>query len=303
MLKPYNLNELQGYSNKAISKLIYTKIKSDKSDQVKILSISNDIKYINDREVLDKVLQSLNSNGLFKQPNSQAEYFKRNLYSLNYSDKENTIFEALFYSLFFKNTINIITFFSTTGKQLPELITKVRSKNLYHNFDDVLEYYKKRTILFYIDYANKLPSKEKEDFLLMMKNSALNSDYLNNSETYIDEVRLLKEHINSKIQTTIKDDKDHIWFKVGLCFAKGKAQELYKKVKTEKGHFKKITLELGFKPTDRPYFSETISNSHPSDKNIYSDFKKLDLIHRHCLKDKISLADDFITAYNKLKPF
>lgn len=96
-------------------------------------------------------------------------------------------------------------------------------------------------------------------------------------------------------------DKTRTWFKVGLLFAKGNVQELYIKYKSEKGHFKKITLELGFKKTDRPYFSETINNSSNGNKNIYSDLSKMKKIRNHCKKNEILICDDFDKNFNALK--
>lgn len=91
------------------------------------------------------------------------------------------------------------------------------------------------------------------------------------------------------------------WFKVGLFFANGKAQELYKRYKSEKGHFTKITLELGFKKTDRPYFSETINNTTTDRKNIFNDVKKMTIIHKYCLEKSIPLSIDFISVLNDLQ--
>lgn len=95
--------------------------------------------------------------------------------------------------------------------------------------------------------------------------------------------------------------KSTIWFKVGLLFANGEVQRLYKKYKSEKGHFKKITLELGFKETDRPYFSETINNSTKSPKNIYKSSKNMNIIFDFCLRNNISINDDFMSIYNALQ--
>lgn len=91
-----------------------------------------------------------------------------------------------------------------------------------------------------------------------------------------------------------KNFKDRIWFKVGLKFATGEAQNLYEKYKLEKGHFVKIALELGFKKSDRPYFSSSIGNSIRGDKNIFSTNDKLLKIRDHCLSNKISICEDFL---------
>ena len=104
-------------------------------------------------------------------------------------------------------------------------------------------------------------------------------------------------------QKTVKKDnyKNKIWFKVGLEFAKGAAQKLYSLNKDKKGHFKIITDELGFKPTDRPYFSETIGNHTDRSQNIYNDFNKMHKIFQHCQDNNISVVEDFTNQYNKLQ--
>lgn len=103
-------------------------------------------------------------------------------------------------------------------------------------------------------------------------------------------------------ETKIKDpSKTRTWFKVGLLFAKGEVQELYEKYKSHKGHFKKITLELGFKATDRPYFSETINNSTNNTKNIYNNFAKMKKIRDYCKKNEILICKDFDNNFNALQ--
>jgi hypothetical protein len=109
-----------------------------------------------------------------------------------------------------------------------------------------------------------------------------------------------KETIDSNKNETAKDENKG-WFKVGLFFANGEAQKLYKKYKSEKGHFKKITLELGFKESDRPYFSETINNSTKNPKNIFKSSKKMKIIIDHCEKNNIPINDDFMSVFNTLQ--
>lgn len=91
------------------------------------------------------------------------------------------------------------------------------------------------------------------------------------------------------------------WFKVGLLFANGAAQKLYLKYKADKGHFKKITLELGFKDTDRPHFSETFNNSTDHPKNIYRNLEQLEKIHNYCADNNILIDADFLSNFNALK--
>lgn len=91
-----------------------------------------------------------------------------------------------------------------------------------------------------------------------------------------------------------EDLVNETWFQIGLTFATGRAQDLYKKYKQERGHFTKITLKLGFKETFRPYFSETINNSKEDYKNIYSNREKLELIYTYCQAKNIEVCPDFL---------
>lgn len=95
--------------------------------------------------------------------------------------------------------------------------------------------------------------------------------------------------------------KDNLWFRIGLLFAKGIAQDTYKKkFKGKKGEFKLITLELGFKESDRPYFSDTIGGNSSRPQNIYSNKKYMTILFDYCTKNEIEMCSDFESAYNKI---
>ena len=66
----------------------------------------------------------------------------------------------------------------------------------------------------------------------------------------------------------------------------------YQKLKYE------ITLELKFKNSDRPYFSETLQNTTTSNKNIYSNQKKISAIYDYCIKNEILIVKEFTDAIN-----
>lgn len=146
--------------------------------------------------------------------------------------------------------------------------------------------------------------------------SSLDAEYLNQKEKqrckemqidfYCHYAMLKKHEMIHFIDDLLKTDsnksyKNQVWFKVGLLFAKGKVQKLYHKYKSESGHFKKITLELGFKESDRPYFSETINNSTDNPKNIYRDLNKMKKIHNHCEKNEILMCEDFTKIFKELQ--
>ena len=96
------------------------------------------------------------------------------------------------------------------------------------------------------------------------------------------------------LEPEVIDFKEKQPFKIGLKFATGEPQELYKKYKKEKGHFKMICLELGFKESDRPYFSETLPNTSRSNKNLFNNVTLLKQIANHCGNLQIDMCEDFL---------
>ena len=101
-------------------------------------------------------------------------------------------------------------------------------------------------------------------------------------------------------ETKIKDYKDAIWFKTGIKLATGEAFELYEKYKNDKGHFSKICLELGFKKTDRPYFSATIQDNI-SDKNTFANKDKLQKLHKELTEKNLLFGTFFLEKYNQIE--
>ena len=90
------------------------------------------------------------------------------------------------------------------------------------------------------------------------------------------------------------DFKEKTPFKIALKFATGEAQELYEKHKVDKGHFKIICLKLGFKETDRPYFSETLPNTSNGNKNLFKNLGLIKQVVKHCNSEQIAMCKDFL---------
>jgi hypothetical protein len=88
-------------------------------------------------------------------------------------------------------------------------------------------------------------------------------------------------------------------FKVALKFATGEAQELYKNSKHLRGQFKIICLQLGFKGTDRPYFSETF-NQNNSDKNLFRNVDLMQYVFKYCENENINVCQDFLLKIKQL---
>ncbi len=157
------------------------------------------------------------------------------------------------------------------------------------------------------NYSNYLTFFESTTSFIQAK-YFLYKDLLENEIKNIENESKAEQEINNS-ETSISNKtkmEERIWFKVGILFAKGTPQKLYSKYKNEKSHFKKITLELGFKETDRPYFSQTINNSTKltsnDDKNIYKKYDKMEQIYNYCTSNKINICPQFITQFNQIKP-
>lgn len=97
----------------------------------------------------------------------------------------------------------------------------------------------------------------------------------------------------------VKDYQDKIWFKTGVKLATGEAFDLYDKYKLNRGHFTKICLELGFKQSDRPYFSATIQNND-SDKNTFANKDKLQKLYKHLTENNLNFGTKFLEKYNQI---
>jgi hypothetical protein len=103
---------------------------------------------------------------------------------------------------------------------------------------------------------------------------------------------------NNTAPKKVKDYKKHIWFTTGIKLATGEAYDLYNKY--NKGHFKKICLELGFKETDRPYFSDTI-NENTGDKNTFANPDKVKKLHQYLTENNLNCGAVFLSKYNQIE--
>jgi hypothetical protein len=90
-----------------------------------------------------------------------------------------------------------------------------------------------------------------------------------------------------------KINTDSLWFKVGLFFANGQISQLIENYKNiTMPNFTAISKELG-NTNYRPYISESINNTNISDKNIFSNNRKVQAIIKYCEINNIIISDDF----------
>lgn len=127
-------------------------------------------------------------------------------------------------------------------------------------------------------------------------------DFIENSINKLKNIKTEIIDLSDNVATKkVKDYKECIWFKTGVKMATGEAYALYNKYKLDKGHFIKICLELGFKETDRPYFSDTI-NDNNSDKNTFANKDKLKKLHKHLTENGLTFGTEFLKKYNQIEP-
>jgi hypothetical protein len=193
--------------------------------------------------------------------------------------------------------------FSTTNEQISHKVYSRVKRDLFKLNDGRI------TLGYTLGENNKMLSEIREKYklkyALILKKDSFFKNGINGGEFYkaweiiLHNPTLFEQFFKEKAepdnqqQKVTKNTSGFIWFKIGVLFAKGKIQELYNLYKGDKGHFLKITKELGFKHTSRPYISETLNNTTPSDKNLYSNKSKMLDIEKYCKKEGISICDDF----------
>ena len=121
---------------------------------------------------------------------------------------------------------------------------------------------------------------------------------------------------NTSTPKKVKDYKDTIWFTTGIKLATGEAFDLYEKYKNDKGHFTKICSELGFKESDRTFFSTTINDIKPkvvfdnkgkklplekNNKNTFADKDKLQKLHKELTEKNLPFGAVFLEKYNQIE--
>jgi hypothetical protein len=161
----------------------------------------------------------------------------------------------------------------------------------YNDLLDIQEY-AKRTILrgmdIYFDFIHSPNNKyQVKDKIPSQVYAQLLYEYYNwlNSSFKSDEDNLL---INIE-----KINIDSLWFKVGLFFANGQISQLIENYKNfTMPNFTAISKELG-NINYRPYISESINNTNISDKNIFSNNRKVQTIIKYCEINNIIISEDF----------
>ena len=99
----------------------------------------------------------------------------------------------------------------------------------------------------------------------------------------------LDEKLNIK---KIKDITKEYWFIIGIKFATGEMDKVYKK---NRNNATQTAIELGNK-NYRPYVSDTYGNNNKaSNKNLFSSRNKMIAIIDYCEKNNLTVTPDFIS--------
>lgn len=98
-------------------------------------------------------------------------------------------------------------------------------------------------------------------------------------------------------RNTKKDKTKEIWFIVGVKFATGEMQKLYKEMNSNATQTAKYLGNNSF----RPFISESVSNTNEKPQNIYSRKRNdIDLILEYCKTNNLEVCQDFKDKINQI---
>ncbi|MDI5898397.1 hypothetical protein [Flavobacterium yafengii] len=196
-------------------------------------------------------------------------------------------------------------------------IKRQEDKQYQREFHEFLYKNPNATEDFYINYRIRITEKllvEYENTADFIKGEELDGKELVNGILITTKTGTASEHImfykevvflKGKLKqlealqkaSEINNEKETT-FLTGLKFATGEAQELYKKSKIS---FEKLAINLGFKNTDRPYFSATINNNRGI-KNLYNNPKVVIQIYNYCVENKTVMCEEFLSKHHQIEP-
>jgi hypothetical protein len=200
---------------------------------------------------------------------------------------------------------NVIDFYDGEKFGLRNFITQFESEFERHNNQKIIEFIKSN-----LNNTSIYNNRDFGYFSVEIENfNKYQSLYLH-VLMYFDFIKI-KDFLNSKFNHNYpienylktnepqqKDKTKQLWFNIGLSIANGKAQSEYNKNKNTS--FEKIATNLGFKKTDKTYFSNTLQNTGEQ-KDIYSNIDKMNLLFDYCKKNEIEMCEIFINKYNEIK--
>lgn len=187
-------------------------------------------------------------------------------------------------------------------KSISQLSINIEYLIFNNEFDKALKFKEliKVQIESIIDYIKHAFFIHIETTPIYKKLNDLKLEFENQSKFDIEKIKLI--NLNSDNTSTnkpkIKDKTKELWFKIGLSFAEGKPQSI--KYNDKKISFEKIGTDLGFKVSDKTYFSNTLQNTK-NIKNIYNSFDKMKLLYDYCIEKNIDMCEDFVGKYKELE--
>lgn len=143
-----------------------------------------------------------------------------------------------------------------------------------------------------------------ENLVYNLNKRDLSESFTTFKELVLSKIDELKSKDASDKLKTKNDFTQRAWFKTGLLFAEWKKLEKFITVNgVDAFVFKegftapKVAEELKDKSLEK-YILGTV-NGYTTDKNIFRDSKKIEIIHNHCEENKIIVCDYFINKYNE----
>lgn len=143
-----------------------------------------------------------------------------------------------------------------------------------------------------------------ENLVYNLNKRDLSESFTTFKELVLNKIDELKSKDASDKLKTKNDFTQRAWFKTGLLFAEWKKLEKFITVNgvdafvfTEGFTAPKVAEELKDKSLEK-YILGTV-NGYTTDKNIFRDSKKIEIIHNYCEENKIIVCDYFINKYNE----
>lgn len=143
-----------------------------------------------------------------------------------------------------------------------------------------------------------------ENLVYNLNKRDLSESFTTFKELVLSKIDELKSKDASGKLKAKNDFTQRAWFKTGLLFAEWKELEKFISVNgVDAFVFKegftapKVAEELKDMSLEK-YILGTV-NGYKTDKNIFRDSKKIEIIHNHCEENKIIVCDYFINKYNE----
>jgi|GEM_PF-3008750 len=186
------MKQSNGLSSKITYDFIIKKLLDNTQLDKKKLYISQAIKNIDQTGLLNDIIFRLAEEGLVNFNDVIVLTFKKELAKFNFSEDIKTQIRAEFLSVFLDYDVRATYFKKLTQQEKPILNFKIRRKRLFHNYDEIFDLIKTRSVIFQEKEIKKLPTNEQEEAYKTIIREAKLFQYQNESNEFKKELKLFK---------------------------------------------------------------------------------------------------------------